>query len=159
MGLDPRPDEADHTPIGAVMESTRARNIEISCLAFAMLAIVWAAGCSRPPANRTVTVSDSDRGRTIELVVGDTLQVRLRGNPTTGFQWSTVAADSNVVRAAGMPQFISEKDLVGSPGTEAWRYVAVMQGSTRLELAYQRPFETGVAPAKTYDLNVVVRAP
>ncbi|MBI5368621.1 MAG: protease inhibitor I42 family protein [Planctomycetes bacterium] len=38
----------------------------------------------------TLVVDDTMDGRTLDLNVGDTLEIRLAGNPTTGYEWNAV---------------------------------------------------------------------
>ena len=45
------------------------------------------------------------------------------------------------------------------PGDMVFRYRAAEPGTTTLELGYQRPFETGVAPAKKIRYDVTVLSP
>jgi inhibitor of cysteine peptidase len=123
----------------------------------ATLCSLAVAGCSRPPAPRTIKVGEAEQGHTIDLAPGDTLLVQLPGNPSTGYAWTMAEGDSKVIQAAGHPRFTLERDLAGSPGVVEVRYTAVTTGSTRLRLAYRRPFEPNDAPARNFDIAVEVR--
>jgi len=51
----------------------------------------------------------------------------------------------------------SATPVAGAPGDMTFRFRAESPGTTALELAYRRPFEPAVAPAKTIRYDVIVR--
>ena len=121
------------------------------------LALALVAGCRYSP-EPTLTMQDS--GRSVGLYASDTLTVELESNPTTGYGWDIVEApdeevlkllDSRYEHAAGA------QELVGAGGTEVWRFKAVGRGFTSLKLGYLRTWEKGVAPVKTFSVQVEVR--
>jgi inhibitor of cysteine peptidase len=105
----------------------------------------------------SVRLSEEDAGSTVELRVGDTMEVVLDGNPTTGFQWETVAMDTSVLKQLGEPGFEPYTALIGSGGKFTFRFEAVASGQTLLQLVYHRPWETDVPPEKTFEVNVTVQ--
>ena len=102
------------------------------------------------------TLSEEDAGSTVQLSVGEAMEVVLDGNPTTGFSWETAAADASVLRQLGEPGFEPDTELLGSGGTFTFRFEAVASGQTLLQLVYLRPWETAVQPAKTFEVTVTV---
>jgi len=104
-----------------------------------------------------VTLSEEDAGSTVELRVGDTMEVVLDGNPTTGFSWETVAVDASVLKQLGEPGFEPYTNLIGSGGKFTFRFEAVASGQTLLRLVYHRPWETEVPPEETFEVTVVVQ--
>jgi len=104
-----------------------------------------------------VTLSEEDAGSTVELRVGDTMEVVLDGNPTTGFSWETAAIDASVLKQLGEPGFEPYTNLIGSGGKFTFRFQAVSSGQTLLRLVYHRPWETEVPPEKTFEVTVVVQ--
>jgi inhibitor of cysteine peptidase len=101
-------------------------------------------------------LSEEDAGGTVQLSVGEGMEVVLDGNPTTGFLWETAAMDSSVLRQLGEPDFEADTELLGSGGTFTFRFEAVASGQTLLQLVYLRPWETAVQPAKTFEVTVTV---
>ena len=111
------------------------------------------------PIPSTVRVSENDAGSTVRLHTGDTLQVSLEGNPSTGYSWEMVEADTAVLKQSGEPEFTSYKhagQFVGSPGTVTMTFTMVGAGQTVLKLIYCCPFEENVQPLKTFELKVVI---
>jgi inhibitor of cysteine peptidase len=123
------------------------------------LDVVWIciSGSSPPTDGEPLTLSEEDSGSTVEMQVGDTMEVVLEGNPTTGFTWETEAVDAAILNQLGEPEFESDSELVGSGGTFTFRFEAVASGQTVLTLVYHRPWETAVPPASTFEVTVIVQ--
>jgi inhibitor of cysteine peptidase len=103
------------------------------------------------------TVNEADAGSTVELRVGDTMEVVLDGNPTTGFSWETAAVDASVLKQLGDPGFQPDTSLLGSGGKFTFRFEAVGSGQTLVRLIYHRPWEKNVPPEKTFEVTVIVQ--
>ena len=84
------------------------------------------------------------------------LVVALEGNPTTGYTWTVEGVDAAVLRVDGQPEFQAAGEALGSPGVVVLRFSPVGPGSTRLRLAYRRPWEDGVPPLHTFEVTVEV---
>lgn len=117
---------------------------------FLLTLAVVAVACSQ-----AVTATADHDGGSVELDVGDELEVALPGNPSTGYNWHVGAVDAAVLERAGEPTFKPQSELVGAPGLVRLRFTAVGKGSTTLELVYQRTFEEA-PPLDTYVLQVDV---
>jgi predicted secreted protein len=122
------------------------------CVGATMLLL---ASCGAP-APTSIQVREQDAGRTVELRRGDRLAILLGGNPTTGYAWEQVDGDSAVIAPAGEPTFTPSSNAVGAAGTVTMSFNALAAGQTKLQLAYQRRFETGVSPLNTFAIEVVV---
>jgi inhibitor of cysteine peptidase len=121
------------------------------CLALG--ALLFLGACASKP--HAITKSQKDDGSTVEMHVGDQLDVTLDSNPTTGLSWVIAAGDS-IVALQGEPQFLPGSDAQGAPGTETLHFGAADKGKTTLRLEYKKPFEQDVPPAKVYTLRVAV---
>ena len=104
-----------------------------------------------------VKLDEGDDGSQVELTGGQTLEISLEGNPTTGYTWETAEVDQNVLRQVGEPQFEADSDAVGSGGEQTLRFETVTSGSTTLKLVYVRPWEEGIPPQETFSVQVIVR--
>ena len=79
---------------------------------------------------------------------------------STGSRWElTRLAGASVVQV-GLPDYQPETaggvPRVGAPGHTTFRFRALQPGTSSIELAYRRPFETGVAAAKTVRFEIAV---
>jgi inhibitor of cysteine peptidase len=113
-------------------------------------------GCAQS-GGASVTLRESDAGRTVELKRGDTLIVELEGMPTTGFQWEVVSADEAVIKPEGDPEYKdSQPGLIGGEGLLIFTFKALETGRTELNMVYHQPWEKDTPPAKTFEVTVIV---
>ena len=115
--------------------------------------------CSGKSTN-LITADDASAGSTIEMRVGDKLDVKLEGNPTTGYNWTIESVDSQIIKQLGESEFKQNKqsqNLVGAGGSIIHHFEAIKSGQTQLKLIYHRPWETDVAPIKIFEITIVVR--
>jgi inhibitor of cysteine peptidase len=105
---------------------------------------------------QTVTVREPQAGSQVTLRTGDTLQVALEANPTTGYTWVVAQADPAILQLAGDPEFQPASELMGAGGTTTYRFTTVGAGETTLQLVYARVVEPTFAPLKTYTVAVAV---
>ena len=100
------------------------------------------------------------RGGATVLRPGQTLSIALPSNGSTGYAWRVGAFDEAVLkRATPFGEEVTNArpaGMVGVPGETQWRFDAGSPGTTTLEFAYGRPWETGVAPAETARFTVTV---
>ena len=115
-------------------------------------------GSTKKAAPPTVTVTDQDNGKDIDLTTGDTLIVKLKSNPSTGYKW-TVAGDPSPLRLAKSTYVKNTQSskAAGAPGVQVLRFNAEGSGVTNLTLVYRRSWEYNVAPAKSFSLRANVR--
>jgi len=124
---------------------------------FVVALVVLSLGACGPAAPKQLNLSEKDAGSTVQLRAGDTLEVVLEGNPTTGYQWEVGGGDPAVIRQVGEAQFQPDTSAIGSPGKITLRFTAVAAGQTALKLIYHRSFEPNVPPVKTFEVTVVVK--
>ena len=104
-----------------------------------------------------VKLSGEDNASTIDIVVGDTLEIVLKGNPTTGYMWEVASVDTTVLSQVCEPEFRPKSDARGSGGKIIMRFKAVSVGHTLLKLIYHRPFEKNKPPIRVFFVTVIVK--
>ena len=121
-----------------------------------LLMTIFATGCG--PTGE-VRLDMADNGRQIEVEVGQILAISLESNPTTGFGWELVELEDPILQLMGEAEFqpSESKEIVGTGGTEIFRFEVVSTGQTTLTLVYRRAWEDEVEPIETFNLNIVVR--
>ncbi|MDH3729629.1 MAG: protease inhibitor I42 family protein [Acidimicrobiia bacterium] len=117
-------------------------------IVIAFVLFLGACGDSQP-----LTVTDDDDGATFEVARGETFEIRLTSNPSTGFSWAVVALPGVSVSE---PEFIApDSDFVGSPGQELFEVAAVESGDTHLVFEYSRPWED-LPPEQTFEIDLII---
>ena len=113
-------------------------------------------GCNAPE----VKLDDTHNGSQKEIARGQTLLTTLESNPTTGYSWQVAEIDQVILRQVGDAEYksaASNPSMVGTGGTETFRFETAGTGTTSLKLVYRRPWEKDVPPIKTYTVQVTVR--
>lgn len=122
-----------------------------------IVSLLYACSAEATPGKLTTQISEADTGRLFELRVGDTLEVTLPGNPTTGFQWEISEINSAILEPLGEPKFEPSSNAVGSGGNVTLRFETIGIGQAELKLIHHRPFEEDVPPAQTFEVTITVR--
>ncbi len=100
--------------------------------------------------------------RTIELFVGQKLELTIAGNPTTGYQWSVASMPEGVTQVG---EAVYVQDPADSPGGRplvgvGGRFILTFVGSKvtegSIKLGYTRPWEKDTPPIQTADVKVRV---
>jgi inhibitor of cysteine peptidase len=116
--------------------------------------------CGSDPAPDPLALGKDASGGSAELKVDQLLDVKLDGNPTTGYSWEVKTSGEPVVRLQGEPvyaQTSTGSTIVGSGGTFTFTFVGAKPGTSTIELVYRRPWETDTPPLETFVLEVTVK--
>lgn len=140
------------------------------CVAVAVtLAATGCAGKSgdaapRGPQTTTIAISYDDLlnqktvRRDVTLAVGDTLQVSLGSNPSTGYQWASDMriTDETVLIQTGHEVIAPSNGTPGAAGNAVWALQAVGPGTTTVSTSYSRPWAGGEQDTWTFTASVTV---
>jgi predicted secreted protein len=92
-------------------------------------------------ADSTTIVPSSDLPQVVHAKVGDTINVTLHSNASTGYQWT--AQDLNdvaVLKQVGEPKIIApKKKLAGAPGHTQFSFLVEQEGVGEIGFWYQPP--------------------
>ena len=115
--------------------------------------------------NLSVTITMTTRlcdenhnGQTIDLLVGQTLEIRLPENPTTGFRWQLMGNDRSVCSMTSN----AFKEKLGPPGCggkHSWIFEAVRPGGYDIELRYRRRWANPAQPERMFKIHIHVENP
>ena len=113
------------------------------------------ASCASPAASVT-RLTAKDAGSTVNVKVGNTLEIALEGNPTTGYTWEIAPESGTLLSQQGEAEFKPASSALGSGGMVTLRFKAMQPGKMQLKLIYHRIFEKNVPPLKSYEIGLVV---
>ena len=122
----------------------------------AAMALASAAPAQSGPDLRPPVVVGEASGP-VRVKLGQLLEVRLQMQAGTGYSWAASGDGGNL-------EFIDQTTLhpwdgaptVGGSQTQMFIYRAIGPGEATLRFAYRRPWEGGVAPAKTVEQKVTI---
>ena len=95
------------------------------------------------------------------VTIGQTIQVTMVSNPSTGFKWiadpgmSTGMEHIRIVDE-GFIAGESRDGMVGTPGRQWWRIRGQSAGTAVIRLTYQRPWEKDTPPSELAAISVKV---
>jgi predicted secreted protein len=121
-----------------------------------LLSILFLASACSPARSDMLVLTEDNAGQTVEVQQGQTFQISLEGNLTTGYNWVLAPQDPVLLEQQGDPEYKAANNLVGSPGTITFTMRAVSPGKTTLHFDYKRPWEETTSPEKTYEVTVSV---
>jgi inhibitor of cysteine peptidase len=103
-----------------------------------------------------VVLTDLDSGTEVLVAAGETFEVHLTSNPSTGFGWEVDAMSTPGLVTLTSRNFEDppDSDLVGAAGTEVFVFEATGEGAGILRLAYLRPFEDRPVPQRVAEFIV-----
>ena len=135
----------------------------------ALTVALSASGCADEapvsgPQTITIEVSYDDAlnqvniTRAVTMNVGDTLQVSLASNSSTGFRWTPdmQITDAAVMAQAGHEVLAPTAGRPGAAGREVWALQAIGPGTTTVSTTYGRPWTGGEKDAWTFTAEVTV---
>lgn len=105
-------------------------------------------------------LTENSNGKILTMKQGDMAAFKLNANPSTGYQWvhSVTGGPAEGIIKAGSSFVIpnSQKEQVGTPGTEFQFYAAKAVGTYQLKLSYQRPWEK-IAGIRECNVMIIVK--
>jgi len=108
---------------------------------------------------KSLELNEADNDKTVRVVTGTRIFIRLRGNPTTGYRWHVGEVVGRAVGAASEPAYAQDPGrpaAVGAGGTFTFEFRAGEPGKATIKLSYRRPWETGKPPAQSFAVRVEV---
>jgi predicted secreted protein len=100
------------------------------------------------------TIENKKQNEIITVKKGQEFTIILESNPTTGYQWIPTFNTSmiNLVSHNFQP---STTKLMGSPGTDIFKFKATNQGTESLKMIYKRSWEKEFVKEKVFMIKVI----
>jgi inhibitor of cysteine peptidase len=104
----------------------------------------------------TVKIGDTDNGTTIHLKTGDTVEVQLKANPSTGYMWFIRPKSTSLLKLAGQTTTEPTESGVGRPVFQIFRFTAIKVGEGDLLFHYVRSWEPPADNETRFTLHLTV---
>jgi len=101
---------------------------------------------------------EDSSNQTIDLVVGEKIEIRLPENPTTGFRWHRTTDDLEYCKLVS-ETFAAPAGPPGHGGEHSWIFAAVRPGECDIVLQYRRGWVPSIQPARRFKIHVRVEDP
>ena len=100
-----------------------------------------------------LTIDETRNGQTLEAALGQTVEICLEENPTTGFRWRMAQADKPV-GTLWRDAFEPGRQAPGQPGIHRWQFKVVAAGSGAVRFVYRRSWEDDAAAARVFTVTL-----
>lgn len=101
-----------------------------------------------------LVVTEEQNNATVTMGLNNTLALKLKENPTTGYQWNLTTSPGLVVTADTYQP--SAPQLMGSGGVHSWDLKAVQAGKQEINAIYMRSWEPLTGNETTFTMTVIV---
>jgi inhibitor of cysteine peptidase len=102
-------------------------------------------------------IREPDHGKVVDVPLGQSLEIRLPENRTTGFKWHLTPAAASACTVVHDGGYVAPAaPMPGAGGEHRWRVEATTPGECDIELEYRRGWEHNVAPARSFRVRVRV---
>jgi inhibitor of cysteine peptidase len=123
----------------------------------ALAAVLMFASKSQAVAAAARVITDADKGGSVQLRMGEILEVHLSSNPTTGYKWYVHPKSTPLLKLLGQSRTQAREPGVGRPILQVFRFQAVAIGDGVLLLHYIRAWERQMTYEEQYDVRVSIR--
>lgn len=148
------------------MAGRMTRRLVVWVMAFALVAGL--AACSvfeGSPGDMTTLSIECDQleaepmvAAEVGLGVGDSVEIRLCSNASTGFTWETPTWEGDATLEVVARQDLEGVEAMpGAPGQESFTFKATASGTTVVHFVYSQPWAGGTKGAWRVDLTVTVK--
>lgn len=101
-------------------------------------------------------LTEENNNTAVAARVGDTIEVLLAENPSTGYRWEVAAFDNSVL-SAEESRFSPAAGGAGAGGTRHMAFAVRDAGTGRIELVLRRSWEPAGAAIQRWSVTVEVR--
>jgi inhibitor of cysteine peptidase len=118
---------------------------------FLLMAFPVACRAAMSPPDESVPV--------ILVTVGQEFEIRLPGNPGTGFTWA-IEHLPRFLEQPGKDEYLPDRaagSRIGAGGIYIWRFRANAAGEDEVRFVYRRSWEKDVPPARSAERRIVVK--
>jgi len=106
--------------------------------------------------SKTLVLTESENGKTVQLPLGGQLVVRLPAQLGTGFSWAVVSRKGGALRVTEQRTESAGQLRPGGSEEQVFVFAPQASGSEDVELAYRRPWEQNQPPARTFRFSATV---
>ncbi len=111
---------------------------------------------SAPASPSTVQLTQMDSGKQITLAQGDTFDIVLDQNASTGYSWQLLSLNDRVLRLlSSKPTNVSA--IPGAPSKQVYKFQAIGAGLDTVWFGYKQWTNAQVEPETTFVANVIVQ--
>jgi inhibitor of cysteine peptidase len=101
-------------------------------------------------------VNEAHNGSEVEVGVGESLELRLSENPTTGYRWQVQSPGNPVLRLEA-DSYEPAREGYGAGGVHRWVFQSVQVGTAHLQIDRRRNWEQKAVETFKVTIRVTAR--
>ena len=101
-------------------------------------------------------IGQTERGNNFDILQGSVFSIRLKENPTTGYQWEISELDSRVVKLQDSEYIGASGALLGAGGLRSFTFEAKSPGVTQVRLKLRREWESEEEAIEHFEVTLRV---
>ena len=102
-------------------------------------------------------ISRDDAEKQLSSVLGETIQVHLKENPSTGYRWEIVKTEGSSLSYQSSSYTHDAGGTPGSEGVRSMRFTAVFPGCTTIYFKLKRSWEAESSAVDQLQLTICVK--
>lgn len=110
----------------------------------------------QPQSHPSATLTEADSDRTIEIAVGEVIELCLHENASTGYRWAFDRLNRQVIHASE-GELIRQPAAVGNAGDVRFLLTAVQPTTTEIRLKLWRHWEGNRSIQKRVTFKVAIK--
>lgn len=105
--------------------------------------------------NGKAIITKQDSGKEVSVNVGDTIQIELEENGSTGYIWQIDNLDKNYFELIleDTKKTTTDSNLAGAPVIGVWQIKVLKKGSAGIKMDYFRPWEGRDTAIDHFEVN------
>jgi inhibitor of cysteine peptidase len=104
----------------------------------------------------SISLTEADKDRTIDVPQGSEVVIRLEETPTTGYVWALDQTDDKVLPLQSSDFSPTPGAGVGAGGTRTFTFTAGQPGTAHLQLKLWREWQGDPSTIERYDVDIQV---
>jgi len=105
----------------------------------------------------TIQVNHKDANESFATKAGDTVQLVLPAQPSTGYEWVIKKPKPTVLKQVGEPRFTANNETVGAKGKMLWTFAVIGAGQAPVRALLEGPDAASTGPAEEFDFTVLAK--
>jgi predicted secreted protein len=101
-----------------------------------------------------INISDTEAGKTLAVVVGDSITIHLTENPTTGFRWFMGSSKPDFLVLEDDSFSPPNSSEIGAGGIRSMRFRVTGSGRGKFSLKSYREWEGEETSVRNFDLAI-----
>ena len=88
-----------------------------------------------------IVITQSDKGKTFNVIEGDSISIQLSENPTTGYRWELQAFNEEVIELRDSHFSLNAGAGIGGGGKRTFNFKTRALGTSKIYLRLRREWE------------------